>query len=60
MVKLRYYMPSSPGIHPQEDMARIGLDGYYKAEPHPVFDCWVFYFDELPMVELPNYIDVIQ
>ena len=60
MVKLRYYMPMSPNIHPQKDMKRLGLDGYYDAIPYPIADCWVFYFDELPKVELPNYIFVME
>lgn len=42
--------------HPQAEMKRLGLDGYYKAVPSSICDCWFFLFDTWPDIELPSYI----
>lgn len=42
--------------HPQAEMKRLGLDGYYKAVPESIGDCWFFLFDTWPQVELPSYL----
>jgi len=46
--------------HPQAEMKRLGLDGYYKAVPESIGDCWFFLFDTWPQVELPSYLSKIE
>lgn len=43
--------------HPQAEMKRLGLDGYYKAVPESIGDCWFFLFKEWPDIELPSYLE---
>ena len=58
---LRYSAIDSPeDIHPQENMKKLGLDGYYRSSPEPLFDCWLFVYDEWPKVELPSYIKRVE
>ena len=42
------------------EMKRLGLDGYYKAVPESIGDCWFFLFDTWPQVELPSYLSKIE
>ena len=57
----RYSAIDSPeDIHPQENMKKLGLDGYYRSSPEPLFYCWLFVYDEWPKVELPSYIKRVE
>lgn len=47
---------SGVDMHPQLDMKRLGLSGYYNAIPAPIGDCWFFCFKEWPEAEIPSYI----
>lgn len=46
--------------HPQEEMRRLGLDNYYRAEPRSIGDCWLFFFKEWPAIDLPTYLNKIE
>ena len=46
--------------HPQEEMRCLGLGNYYRAEPHSIADCWLFFFTEWPTTKLPSYLDKVE
>lgn len=43
-------------LHPLKEIARLGLDNYYKAIPESIGDCWFFCYKEWPEIDLPPYL----